>query len=341
MTIIRAPRPERNFYMLDKAISEDKRLSWSARGILIFLLGKPDHWKVSVPALVNETADAAKSTGRDAVYNLLGELISTGYVQRVKRADGALEYIVSEPNPENPDVAAKPLPEKPDPEKPDPEKPDPEKPDPEKPDPEKPDPEKPDPENQDALVSTDKAVRTESKASTDIAAPANPPSAKSKKQKRAEITLQAFIDDCKAAGEKAMRDDDPIVKYADDANIPFEMLNLAWVVFKDKFIDSGAKKIDWRAQFRTYVKNGWLRLWFFDANGNCKLTTAGEQARRVHLPHEPHLQYTDARYENPPVNRIAEHNQRVVDAFLAQDARRNSNTVDMDAPFHKPPELAF
>jgi hypothetical protein len=316
MTIIRAPRPERNFYMLDKAISEDKRLSWSARGILIFLLGKPDHWQVSVPALINETQESPMPSGRDAIHRVLRELVDVGYIKRLRHADGSMNYMVREPDTDFPDEVKTPKPENPDRENPDRDFPD-------------------------VLVSTDKAVKNEKAASTDRGAPSNPPSAKAKKQKRPEITLQAFIDDCKAAGEKAMRDDDPIVKYADDANIPFEMLNLAWVVFKNKFIDSGAKKSDWRAQFRTYVKNGWLRLWFFDANGNCKLTTAGEQARRVHLPHEPHLQYTDARYENPPVNRIAEHNQRIVDAFLAQDARRNSNTVDMDAPFHKPPELAF
>ena len=30
--ITRAPRPKTNFYLLDKAISEEKRLGWAARG---------------------------------------------------------------------------------------------------------------------------------------------------------------------------------------------------------------------------------------------------------------------------------------------------------------------
>lgn len=101
MSIIRAPRPEANFYMLNKSISEDGRLSWAARGLLVFLLGKPDHWAVSVTHLRNETAKSSKPTGRDGVYGLLQELIAAGYVER--RQDrgesgllGETHYVVSE-----------------------------------------------------------------------------------------------------------------------------------------------------------------------------------------------------------------------------------------------------
>lgn len=118
MSIIRAPRPEANFYMLNKSISEDGRLSWAARGLLVFLLGKPDHWAVSVTHLRNETSKSSKPTGRDGVYGLLQELITTGYVQR--RQDrtesgvlGETHYVVSEtPLPALPDTA-QPLPAQP------------------------------------------------------------------------------------------------------------------------------------------------------------------------------------------------------------------------------------
>lgn len=101
MSIIRAPRPESNFYLLDKKISEDRRLSWAARGLLVYLLGKPDHWKVSITHLRNETADSAKATGRDGVYALLDELVTVGYVvrQQERHADGRMgenHYVVSE-----------------------------------------------------------------------------------------------------------------------------------------------------------------------------------------------------------------------------------------------------
>ncbi|KVN95468.1 hypothetical protein WJ69_04645 [Burkholderia ubonensis] len=106
--IIRAPRPASGFYLLDKRISEDRRLSWAARGMLICLLGKPDHWEVSVANLVNETANSlrAKSGGhtkRDGVKALLAELIQAGYLTRSDKPrhneDGSFagyDYIVSE-----------------------------------------------------------------------------------------------------------------------------------------------------------------------------------------------------------------------------------------------------
>lgn len=99
--IKRAPRPQANFYVLSKSISEDKRLSWAARGLLVYLLGKPDNWQVSVQALVDEVADSAKPTRRDGTYALVDELIECGYITRTanRGSDGRMHgyiYQVSE-----------------------------------------------------------------------------------------------------------------------------------------------------------------------------------------------------------------------------------------------------
>lgn len=102
MSIIRAPRPEVNFYLLNKSISEDQRLSWAARGLLVFLLGKPDHWEVSTHHLIGQTKDClGKASGRDAVRGLIRELEQAGYLRIVlERADGGefggRSYTVSE-----------------------------------------------------------------------------------------------------------------------------------------------------------------------------------------------------------------------------------------------------
>lgn len=101
MAITRAPRPTGNFYILDKKISEDKRLTWAARGLLIFLLGKPDNWTVSVSALVHETESTIKNTRRDGIWALLKELMDAGYCARsqVRLSTGRMgemDYAVSE-----------------------------------------------------------------------------------------------------------------------------------------------------------------------------------------------------------------------------------------------------
>ncbi|MFM0501869.1 hypothetical protein [Paraburkholderia caffeinilytica] len=307
MPIIRAPRPDRDFTVIANRILNDPRLSWAARGMLVHLLSKPDHWTVNVQALVNETQASARASGRDAVYRTLEELDEVGYIVRKRLADGSVVTTVYEdPVPENPDEALNPNPENPDEvtgvgsaavSEPVPENQDVGK----KPHPEKPDLEKPDRDNPDVLVRTEFIERTEVVERTEGLFAITPTATKPKSRKRLEIALQEFLDNCKAAGEKPIHEGDPIFKYGDEADIPYEMIALAWAVFKDRFIESGDKKRDWRAQFRAYVKGGWLKLWYFDGAGECKLTTAGEQARRVHLSKKSR-QPTDARYENPGPN---------------------------------------
>jgi hypothetical protein len=121
MSIIRAPRPEGNFYLLNKSISEDRRLSWAARGVLVFLLGKPDHWEVSTHHLINQTQDCiGKAAGRDAIRGLIRELEQAGYLQiTLERTEGGefggRSYTVSEspatdyPGPVQPSPANPPL----------------------------------------------------------------------------------------------------------------------------------------------------------------------------------------------------------------------------------------
>lgn len=136
MSIIRRGAPlNRNFYILDKAISEDSRLSFEARGLLIFLLGKPDTWQVSIQHLVNESP-----AGKDKIARMLKELRTVGYItcERQHGEKGKIAGFIytvfefAQPQPENPDMD-KPQPEKPVMDKPQPEKPDAENPEPVKP----------------------------------------------------------------------------------------------------------------------------------------------------------------------------------------------------------------
>jgi hypothetical protein len=83
MVIRRSPRPAYGFLILRNEVSNDKRLSWAARGMLVYLLSKPDDWNVSIAQLINETKDSGSALGRDGVYKVLNQLIDAGYVKRV------------------------------------------------------------------------------------------------------------------------------------------------------------------------------------------------------------------------------------------------------------------
>lgn len=96
--------------------------------------------------------------------------------------------------------------------------------------------------------------------------------------KAGPVSLQAFIEDCKAKGEKPIPDDDPIFTYAESVGLPHDFLALAWAWFKEQM--AGKRQKDWRKHFRNAVKGNWPRYWF-TADGEWRLTTAGEQARRA------------------------------------------------------------
>ena len=80
-TIIRAPRRDR-FVIIDQHAIEDDRLSWAARGLLGYLLSRPDDWK----ALVNGLRKRG-DLGRDGIYQLLRELRNAGYMRFVRKRD--------------------------------------------------------------------------------------------------------------------------------------------------------------------------------------------------------------------------------------------------------------
>lgn len=100
MSIIRAAR-KAQFYNLPTTIVDDDRLSWEARGLLVYLLSKPDKWTVQVRDLINRTKNAiGKSAGKDKVYSIINELRAAGYIYREFKREGGsfvgVDYEVSE-----------------------------------------------------------------------------------------------------------------------------------------------------------------------------------------------------------------------------------------------------
>lgn len=62
--------------MIDRAALEDSRLSWKARGILAYLLSKPDDWEVSVKEIWKSGKE-----GRNVVQACMKELEEVGYAE--------------------------------------------------------------------------------------------------------------------------------------------------------------------------------------------------------------------------------------------------------------------
>lgn len=100
MSIIRAAR-KAQFYNLPTHVVDDDRLSWEGRGMLIYLLSKPDNWTIQARDLINRTKKAiGKSAGKDKVYSIINELRAAGYIYREFKREGGnfvgVEYEVSE-----------------------------------------------------------------------------------------------------------------------------------------------------------------------------------------------------------------------------------------------------
>lgn len=94
------------------------------------------------------------------------------------------------------------------------------------------------------------------------------------RDKKTLLTLNEYIELCREENRKPIPDDDSIFSYADKAGIPVEFLHLAWLVFKDNFSASEKKYKSWSQTFANYVKNDWLKVWYFK-DGECLLTTLG------------------------------------------------------------------
>lgn len=104
-------------------------------------------------------------------------------------------------------------------------------------------------------------------------------------RKRSEaISLKTYLENCKLAGVRPLPPEHPIRDYCADAQITDEMLQLAWIVFKDRFTtgkDKAKRQKDWPAHFANAVRGRWANLWFTDEKGETNWTSAGLQERAV------------------------------------------------------------
>lgn len=93
----------------------------------------------------------------------------------------------------------------------------------------------------------------------------------------------SLIDWLKTQEADAVPTNDPIYSWARSTGIPCEWIALAWWAFENRYgpdgKDAAKTYTDWRAVFRSAVKEDWLRLWRKARTGGWELTTAGEGVR--------------------------------------------------------------
>jgi hypothetical protein len=107
-------------------------------------------------------------------------------------------------------------------------------------------------------------------------------SASRRRATRADLSFAEWIETCKTSGERPVPESDPVFEYAEKAGLPLDYIVLHWKEFKERYATDGKRYKDWRAVYRKSVRGNWFRLWFFNADGVCTLTTQGQQANRIH-----------------------------------------------------------
>jgi hypothetical protein len=117
-------KPTSGFTTIPNHIINDKRLSFKAKGLFLYLISKPDGWNFSADRIKNDSKD-----GEDSVLSGLSELEKLGLLTRqnvrIKGVFKGFDYVLSfdfSPSPENP-VTVSPKREKPSTVKPSTEKP--------------------------------------------------------------------------------------------------------------------------------------------------------------------------------------------------------------------------
>ena len=87
-TIVRVPKI-RDYFKAANAVFNDQRLSWEARGLMGYLLSKPDDWQVRMHDLVRRGP-----AGLHKIRRMLRELEAVGYLrrERLRRFDGTFSW---------------------------------------------------------------------------------------------------------------------------------------------------------------------------------------------------------------------------------------------------------
>lgn len=100
------------------------------------------------------------------------------------------------------------------------------------------------------------------------------------KRARRSVDQQTFGEwyaQTKAIDPKVFAPTDPVYAYIDTIGLTKPFMEVAWFSFKADHMTSPKKQKSWPQTFLTYLRKGWIRVWYRNEEGVWKLTTAGKQ----------------------------------------------------------------
>ena len=108
-----------------------------------------------------------------------------------------------------------------------------------------------------------------------------------KKPPTSEKTFSEYLKDCEAKEVFALPADSEAHRLADKLFVEDEMFDVAWFEFKARHLDqdsasSKKKQKDWVKAFASYMRKGYLKIWYF-RDGKTLWTTEGLNMRAAHL----------------------------------------------------------
>lgn len=97
--------------------------------------------------------------------------------------------------------------------------------------------------------------------------------------KREKVTFAFYLEQCKAKGVKPVPDGHSVKRWAADAGLTNEMLQVCWVQFRERYLDQAAfqhkKYTEWSDTFSNCVKDNWFGLWFMEPGERPAWTSKG------------------------------------------------------------------
>jgi len=98
------------------------------------------------------------------------------------------------------------------------------------------------------------------------------------RKSKTDLTFTQWANQCKENGETLLPESNGVFAYARTIGLPEDYLRLGWETFKRDHMLSDKKQKDWRLTFLTYLRKGYLKLWYIDQVGVYQLTNIGKQA---------------------------------------------------------------